>query len=308
MGQHPWQPARVRALVTGAGGFVGGHLLPALEAAGYTVTATDRELDVSNAAVVESCVARVEPDLIVHLAAVSSVPESRAEPELTYRVNFLGTRSVLEACARRAPEARVLLAGSGDQYGTAEPGSRPFRESDPMRPRSPYARTKAAADLLGESYAAKGLAVVRGRAFNHSGPGQDERFVLPSFARQAVEIAAGRREPVMHVGNLESCRDFLDVNDVVAAYLALAAPAVPSGAYNIASGEPRPVGDALETLLRLSGAEARVEIDPERMRPSDFSAGDASNLRNTTGWTPRVSFEEALARLVTDCRQRFGEA
>jgi nucleoside-diphosphate-sugar epimerase len=297
----------VRALVTGAGGFVGGHLLPALEAAGYTVTATDRELDVSDAAVVESCVARLEPDLIVHLAAVSSVPASLSEPELTYRVNFLGTRSVLEACARRAPAARVLLAGSGDQYGTAEPGSRPFRETDPMRPRSPYARTKAAADLLGESYAAKGLAVLRGRAFNHSGPGQDEHFVLPSFARQAVEIAAGRRDPVLHVGNLESRRDFLDVEDVVAAYLALAAPGVAPGAYNIASGQPRAVGDALEALLRLTGAEARVEIDPERMRPSDFSAGDASNLRKATGWSPRVSFEQTLARLVADCRQRLGE-
>lgn len=298
----------MRALVTGAGGFVGGHLLPALEAAGYTVTATDRELDVSDAAVIEDFVARLEPHLIVHLAAVSSVPASQSEPELTYRVNYLGTRSVLEACVRRAPEARVILAGSGDQYGTAEPGSRPFRESDPMRPRSPYSRTKAAADLLGESYAAKGLAVIRCRAFNHTGAGQEERFVLPSFAKQAVEIAAGARDPVLHVGNLESHRDFLDVEDVVAAYLALAAPEVPSGAYNIASGQPRPVGDALEALLRLSGAEARIEIDPERMRPSDFSAGDSSKLRNTTGWSPRVSFEETLTRLVKDLQRRLGQA
>lgn len=282
--------------------------MPALEAAGYQVAASDRELDVSDAEAMETRVAQVAPDLVIHLAAVSSVPASRSAPELTYRVNFLGARAVLEACARRAPRARVLLAGSGDQYGTAEPGSQPFREGDALRPRSPYACTKAAADLLGESYAARGLCVVRGRAFNHSGPGQDDRFVVASFARQAAEIASGRREPLLQVGNLESRRDFLDVQDVVAAYLALAAPEIAPGAYNIASGEPRRVGDALETLLRLAGITPQVEVDPERMRPTDFAAGDSSRLRDATGWAPRVAFEETLARVLDDWRRRINGA
>ena len=294
--------------MTGASGFVGGHLVPALERAGWEVAATDRELDVSDAALVEARVGALGPDLIVHLAAVSSVPASRSEPDLTYRVNFLGTLAVLEAARRRAPAARVILAGSGDQYGTAEPGSPPFRERDPLRPRSPYARTKAAADLLGAAYAQHGLDVVRARAFNHTGPGQDERFVLASFAKQAVEIAEGRSEPVLRVGNLDSCRDFLDVDDVVAAYLALASPDVPAGVYNIASGRARRLGEALEALLRLAGTAPRVEADPARVRPTDFSAGDASRLRAAAGWEPRVDFEETLARVVADWRERVGSS
>ena len=171
-----------------------------LKRAGYEVVATDIELEVSDAPAVEAAVAGAAPVLLVHLAAVSFVPDSRAEPERTYRVNFLGTRAVLEAAARAAPEARVLLACSGDQYGSAALGEPPFTETSPQRPRSPYAHTKVAADLLGACYAARGLDVVRSRAFNHTGPGQADGFVLPSFARQAVEISLGRREPVMRVG------------------------------------------------------------------------------------------------------------
>lgn len=295
-------------MVTGAAGFVGRHLVPALEREGWQVTATDRDLDVADFDAVEAHVARVEPGLIVHLAAISSVPASRSAPDLTYRVNFLGTRALLEAAARRAPRARLLLAGSGDQYGTAAPGSPPFSESDPFRPRSPYARTKAAADLLGAAYAERGLDVVRARAFNHSGPGQEEHFVLASFARQAAEIAAGAAEAVLRVGNLDSCRDFLDVEDVVAAYLALASRETPAGAYNIASGRPRRVGEALEALLSLAGVAPRVESDPERMRPTDFAAGDSSRLREVSGWEPHVPFEQMLARILEYWRQRISAA
>jgi GDP-4-dehydro-6-deoxy-D-mannose reductase len=294
----------VRALVTGAAGFVGGHLLPALERAGYEAIGTDRELDVADAGAVEARMAELRPDLVVHLAAVSAVPVSRREPERTFRVNFLGTRSVLEAVSRRAQAARVLLVGTGDAYGAAQPGRPPFRETDPLRPASPYARTKAAADLLGATHAARGLDVVRIRAFNHTGPGQDDRFVLPSFARQAVEIAAGLREPLLRVGNLASARDFLDIEDVVGAYLALARPGVPCDSYNVASGRAVRIGDALDALLRLAGVAPRVEVDPARMRPTDLSVGDASRLRDATGWAPRVPFETTLARLVADWKER----
>jgi nucleoside-diphosphate-sugar epimerase len=295
----------VRAFVTGAAGFVGRHLVPRLSRAGYEVVATDVELEVSDASAVEAAVASAAPALLVHLAAVSFVPESRADPERTYRVNFLGTRAVLEAAARAAPGARVLLACSADQYGSAAPGAPPFTEASPQQPRSPYAHTKVAADLLGACYAARGLDVVRSRAFNHTGPGQAEGFVLPSFARQAVEIALGRREPVVRVGNLDSVRDFLDVEDVLEAYLALADRALPAGAYNVASGRGVRIGDALEAILRLAGVEPRIEIDPERLRPTDQAVGDAKRLREATGWAPRVAFETTLERLVAHWRERL---
>jgi nucleoside-diphosphate-sugar epimerase len=295
----------VRAFVTGAKGFVGRHLVPRLRRAGYEVVATDIELEVSNAPAVEAAVARATPALLIHLAAVSFVPESRADPERTYRVNFLGARAVLEAAARAAPGARVLLACSGDQYGPSAPGAAPFTEASPQRPRSPYAHTKVAADLLGDCYAARGLDVVRSRAFNHTGPGQTEGFVLPSFARQAVEIALGRREPVMRVGNLDSVRDFLDVEDVLEAYLALAAPGVPAGVYNVASGRAVRIGDALEAVLKHAGVAPRIEVVPERMRPTDQVVGDATRLREATGWEPRVPFDTTLERLVTHWRERL---
>jgi nucleoside-diphosphate-sugar epimerase len=295
----------MRAFVTGAAGFVGRHLVPRLRRAGYQVVATDIELEISDAPAVEAAVAKAAPALLVHLAAVSFVPESRVEPERTYRVNFLGTRSVLEAARRAAPGARVLLACSADQYGSAAPGAAPFTEASPLRPHSPYAHTKVAADLLGACYAARGLDVVRTRAFNHTGPGQAEGFALPSFARQAVEIALGRREPVVRVGNLESVRDFLDVEDVVEAYLALAGRSAPAGVYNVASGRGVRIGHALGAILNLAGVEPRIEVEPERLRPTDQTLGDATRLREATGWAPKLALETTLERLVAHWRERL---
>lgn len=298
----------MRALVTGADGFVGRHLVPRLAAAGFEVRASDLELDVADAAAVSAVVRELEPGLIVHLAAISSVPDAARDPGLTYRVNFLGTRSVLEAAARHADGARVLLVSSADAYGSTTPGGAPFDEAAPLRPGSSYARTKAAADLLGGAYAARGLDVMRIRSFNHTGPGQTASFVLPSFAKQAVEIAAGRREPRLRVGNLDSARDFLDVQDVVEAYLRLADRQTPAGIYNVASGHSVRIGDALESILRIAGATAEIEVDPERFRPTDFAVGDAARLHEATGWEPRIAFEDTLRRLVEDWRLRVSES
>jgi nucleoside-diphosphate-sugar epimerase len=294
----------VRAFVTGSAGFVGRHLVPRLAADGYEVVATDREVDVADCSATESAVTAARPDLVIHLAAVSSVPESLLDPGRTYRVNYLGTRSILEATAGVAPDARVLLVGSADPYGSVAPGAAPFDESAALRPRSPYARTKAAADLLGAAYAARGLDVVRTRAFNHTGPGQADGFVLASFARQAVEIAEGQREPVLRVGNLDSVRDFLDVEDVVEAYLALADRRVPAGAYNIASGTGVRIGTALDALIRIAGVAPRIEVEPERLRETDSAVGDARRLRRVTGWAPRIPFQQTLEQLVADWCQR----
>jgi GDP-4-dehydro-6-deoxy-D-mannose reductase len=292
----------VRVLVTGASGFVGGFLAPRLRADGWDVVGCDQEVDVTDASAVARHVAQVAPDAIIHLAAQSSVALSWQNPALTYRVNFLGSRSILEAAAEKTPAARVMLVGSADQYGSSEPGAPPLDESAPLRPRSPYARTKAAADRLGERYAEDGLDVIRIRAFNHSGPGQSDTFVMSSWARQAAEIACGKRAPMFRVGNLDSVRDFLDVEDVVDAYARLLDRQVPAGAYNVASGRGVRLRDMLEQLLALAGIQPKVEIDPERMRPLDVSVGNSDRLRAATGWEPRIPLERSLERLLESWR------
>lgn len=294
----------MRAFITGAAGFVGRHLAPRLEAAGYEVVGRDQELDVTDAAVLDAEIGRVSPDVVLHLAAQSSVAKALKTENLTYRVNFVGARNLLEAVARRAPGARVLLVSSGDVYGLAQPESPPFSEDAPLRPRSAYARGKACADLLGATYARRGLDVVRVRPFSHTGPGQSETFVAPSFARQAVQIAAGRREAKLLVGNLDSIRDFLDVEDVVEAYLRLLDRNVPAGVYNVASGVGRRVGDLLEGLLHRAGVAPHIEVDAERLRPADRAVGDATRLRRATGWEPKVPFERTLDRVIGDWRER----
>ncbi|HXK26292.1 MAG TPA: GDP-mannose 4,6-dehydratase [Myxococcota bacterium] len=298
----------MQALVTGAAGFVGRHLVPRMQREGWQVRAVDRELDVRDADAVAGCVAELAPRAIVHLAAQSSVAQSSDAPEASARINYLGACNLLEAVSRHAPRARVLLVGSGEQYGPAEPGGAPWNEAAPLRPRSPYARSKACADLLGAGYAARGSDVVRVRAFNHTGPGQSDVFVLASFARQAALIAAGRREPEIAVGNLDSVRDFLDVDDVVDAYLRLLDPRVPAGAYNVASGVGRRIGALLDALRAEAGIEARVRVDPARVRPADASVGDAAKLRAATGWAPRVPFELTLRRLLDDWCARVAAA
>lgn len=193
-------------------------------------------------------------------------------------------------------------------YGLTEPGAAPFDESAPLRPRSAYARTKACADLLAGDYAARGLDVVRVRPFSHTGPGQTDTFVVPSFAKQLAEIAAGRREPLLQVGNLESVRDLLDVEDVVEAYTRLLDPEVPAGVYNLASGVGRRIADVLQALTDHAGVEPRIEIDPNKHRPTDHGVGNADRLRRATGWEPRVDFDVTLARVFNDWRERIRAA
>lgn len=297
----------MRVFVTGSSGFVGGHLVPRLREAGHEPVGIEREHDVTHPADLAPALDETRPDAVVHLAARSSVAESLRDPMACYRVNFLGTAHLLEQVRRCAPAARVLLVGSGDQYGPATAGTPPYRETDPLDPRNPYARTKAAAEWLGTRAAARGLDVVRVRAFNHTGPGQTERFVASSFARQVAEIGLGRRAARLRVGNLDSVRDFLDVGDVVAAYLALLDRRVPAAVYNVATSRAVRVGELLDTLLELAGASAEIEVDPERFRPTDALVGDATRLRDATGWTPRTPLRETLRALLADWQRRLSE-
>ena len=288
----------MRILVTGASGFVGRHLVPRLRRDAHEVVETDRELDVADLRAVTSALEQIRPDAIVHLAAQSSVAVSMNAPAETYTTNYLGTRSVLEAALHTSGGVRVLLVTSADTYGSARPGSPPFTEASPLRPRSPYARSKAAADLLGAHYATRGVDVLRARSFNHTGPGQSDSFVLPSFAHQLAEIASGRRDAQLRVGNLDSVRDFLDVDDVVDAYARLIEPGVPHGVYNVSSGIGITVRSHLETMIRLSGVEPTIDVDPERFRPTDHSVGDPEKLGEATGWAPRIPIAKTLERLV----------
>jgi GDP-4-dehydro-6-deoxy-D-mannose reductase len=289
----------MRVLVTGASGFVGRRLERRLVEEGHEVFPCDRDtVDVAEASDVDGIVGESSPDAVIHLAAVSFVPDSVRDPSLTYRVNFLGVRNLIDALERIAPQARLLLIGSGDQYAPMQPGSAPRRECDPLSPRSPYARTKAAAEQLGGLAADRGLAAVRVRAFNHTGPGQAPLFVAPDFARQIAAIAAGRRAPEMRVGNLDSVRDFLHVDDVVDAYLRLLDPDVPAVVYNVASGNGTRIGDLLDILGELAGVRPKIEVDPARFRPADALVGDPTRLREATGWTPSRDLRGTLHELL----------
>jgi len=293
-------------LVTGAEGFVGSVLLARLRARGAEVIASDRgDLDVVDEARVRAAVADAQPDAVVHLAAISFVPEAEADGGSALRVNYLGTRHVLAAVEAAAPRARVLLVSSSTVYGPAEADAPPFDESSPLRPANAYARTKAAADLLGAAYAERGLAVWRARPWNHTGAGRPDRFVESSFARQLAEIEAGRRPPRIEVGALDSLRDFLHVEDVVDAYLALLEGTAEPGVYNVASGRGVTIRALLERLLAQTRLSPELVVDPARLRPPDASVGSAARLHAQTGWAPRRSLDQALSELLDGWRERI---
>lgn len=309
----------IRVLVTGAGGFVGtwllarlGEVLPA-GATVVPVTSAAAEtdavvVDIIDAAAVDDLVRTQRPTAIVHLAAISSPVEARQSAHRAWAVNFQGTMNLAESVLRHAPEARFLFAGSSEAYGASfNAAGGILDESAALNPLNVYAATKAAADLLLGQMAEDGLQAVRFRPFNHTGPGQSDRFVVPAFAAQIAAIERGEREPVMRVGNLEAKRDFLDVRDVVAAYaLAITAPSLPRGLIlNLASGQPRRIGDVLDTLLGMSAARIAVVLDPALMRPSDIplTGGSRQRAEQLLGWHPAVDWQTTLSDVLDTCRR-----
>jgi GDP-4-dehydro-6-deoxy-D-mannose reductase len=275
-----------RVLVTGPNGFVGGHLRAELGDAFVPF-----EGDVLDAQALRASVRETRPKGVVHLAALSSVGESWSDVAEVWRVNVLGTLNVLEALRAEAPDARLLFASSGDVYGRAE--QIPTPEKAPVEPVSPYAASKAAAEIACRQAE---LEVVVARAFPHVGPGQDERFAVGSWTAQLARLRA-EGGGVLSVGDLEVERDLNDVRDVCRAYRLLLDPRVPAGTYNVASGRAVPLSRVVELLVGLAGVEVEVERDETRMRPAEVPllVGDPSKLRAATGWTPEIPLERTLA-------------
>ncbi len=300
-----------RCLITGCGGFIGSHLAERLLAEGWSVCGTARgprrnlehlrhRLDVRDCDILdnvhlEELVAEAPPDVVFHLAAQSSVPDSWRQPELTFRVNVFGTLYLLEALRRAAPGATVVAVTSSAIYGLTHGHELPVKECREPRPSSPYGVSKTAADMLGRLYwQAYRLKVVRARPFFVTGP-RKRGDVCSDFCRGAVEIENGQRQS-LDVGNLEAVRDFVDVRDAVEALRLLAAKGQPGEAYDICSGTGTRVSDLLSMVTGAARARITVHRDPARYRPLDdpITIGDRSRL-SALGWAPRLPIEQTVA-------------
>ncbi|WP_106753405.1 GDP-mannose 4,6-dehydratase [Pannonibacter carbonis] len=319
-----------RVLVTGAGGFAarpllarlaevvdpdGGHVAvfgPSGADAPAKLPACFRPeaCDLVRPGAIDAILGSAKPDIILHLAAQSSVSASlTGGAARTWDVNLFGTRQLAEAVARHVPAAILLFASTVEVYGLAFRSGR-LDETAATAPQNPYARSKRAAeDLLLDTLPASTRLIIT-RMTNHSGPGQAAQFVLPSFARQIAQIEAGQSAPVLHVGNLDAERDFLHVDDVIEAELALlgAAPSLAHRTYNIASGTPVPISALLDKMLAQARTPIEIRIDPARLRPSDIPRVDVDpgRLMAETGWRPAVSLDQLVTDILADQRRQTG--
>jgi len=304
-----------RVLVTGSGGFVGRILVGKLVEAGYEVWGADRmptkgvfagkreltvELTDENA--VGGMLDEAKPAGIFHLAAQASVRKSFDKPIETILNNTLPILYILDRIKLGGAACRLLTVGSADEYGTvADPDQLPLREDSPVNPNNPYALAKSIQNQYCLGYASLyGLDVVLTRSFNHTGPGQADMFVLPSFARQVTEIKLGRREPVIEVGNLDVKRDFLDARDVCDAYIVLMEKGTRGETYNICTGVSYVLRELLDTMCRLAGVDVNIVVDPNRLRPADTPElrGVGDKMHADTGWVPRFKIEDTLTDLL----------
>jgi len=316
-----------RALVTGAAGFVGKWLCAALVQDGWSVTAcahseADVEAarapgpwgslgpvswktgDIRDVAFIEGLIA-LQPQAILHLAAVSHVQHATKSPTLAWEVNLLASVQLLNAALRLresgAVDPLVLLIGSAEQYGRQPAESMPLGEGVPLSPVTVYGATKAAQEIAGlQAFHASGLRVIAARPFPHTGPGQEERFVLPALVARAEALRTSGSGAPMLTGNLTPVRDFLHVSDVVAAYIALLHAGRPGTVYNVASGTGLSVREVVERVLQRTGVQAELKEDPALVRAVDVPilVGDAARLSAHTGWKPTRGFDSILDDLL----------
>ncbi len=296
----------MRALVTGASGFVGRYLVDALRRDGAEAIACGGprdgaeylRLDVRDAASIDAALAAARPDVVFHLAAQTFVPEATQSPIESYDINAMGTARLAQALRRYAAAnpPRIVFASTAEVYGRRPPGDYPLRETLDLRPVNPYGAGKAAAEAMLQAAARSfGVDVVIARSFNHIGPGQNDRFVVASFATQLARMAAGGR-PQLFVGDVTVARDFLDVRDVAEAYVALSRDGESGEIYNVCSGRAITIHDVLRELIATARVPVEVREDPPRLRPAEtpLSVGDPSKLRERTGWRPKISLPQSL--------------
>ena len=316
----------MRLFVTGAGGFVGGHLVdyfltlpdPSVHAGVFlppgqnpvldSLPVAQHRIDLRDAAAVRAVLQDIQPDAVVHLAAMADVSQSFKDPWGTLENNIVCQLNVLQAVLALGLKARILVVSSAEIYGAAGGTGEPLDEDRPFLPANPYSVSKVTQDMLALQYfLSHAMPIIRARPFNHIGPRQSGGFVAADFASQIAAIEAGCQEPVMFVGNLAAERDFTDVRDVVRAYYLLLDKGEPGEAYNICSGKAYSIQYLLDTLLSFSTATIEVRPDPARMRPSDVPrrVGDASKLRRRTGWMPAIPFEQTLLDILNDWRERY---
>lgn len=317
--------AKQRILVTGGGGFVAPYVFAALrttladvdlvttvratsEAGAVPSDVARRVMDITDAAATATVIADFQPTHVIHLAGIAAPTKAGADPDLAWRVNLGGTLNVARAILAGAKSATLIFAGSGLVYGDLARSGVPLNETDLLLPNSDYAATKAAADLALGALVSQGLKVIRCRPFNHTGPGQTEDFVLPSFAAQIARIERGDQPPVIEVGNLDAERDFLDVRDVADAYVRCVqrSQELTSGVvFNIASGVPVSIRALLEQLLSLARMPIKVQIDPKRWRPNDLPriVGNASAAARLLGWSPKYNSSTLAESLLNASRR-----
>jgi GDP-4-dehydro-6-deoxy-D-mannose reductase len=296
----------MRVLVTGAHGFVGGWLTRSLAAEGDEVVALDPGVDLRDRARVEDALRGVSADACVHLAALSHVGESWRDPERYYANNVLGTANLVTALVGLAPRPRLLMVSSSEVYGPAREGEEPLSEDRPVRPVSPYAASKAAAELVAlQRQWAGQLEVVVARPFNHTGPGQAPHFVVPGLLARMLEAKATGATSIK-VGNLSVERDFLDVRDVVRAYRMLLRSGVPGEAYNICRGHTTALRELVALMEEVVGVEVSLEIDPALLRVGDPQAIPGSNAKlvAATGFVPRFELRTTIEDMAAAAEGR----
>lgn len=299
---HLLKKSTRKLFITGGSGFVGASIKrfllddPEYQQI-YEIIEPASRIDLRDKTGLVHAFADAMPDAVIHLAAQSFVPQSFKNPLETYEVNFLGTLNLLQALKDSGFSGRMLYVGSGDQYGLVAADVLPLIETHPLKPRNPYAVSKAAAELLCYQWSqTEGLDIVMARPFNHIGPGQSERFAVSDFARQVVEIKLGHRAAEISVGDIDVTRDFTDVRDVVRAYLMLLSEGKSGETYNVCSGKEIPIREVLEQLLALAGVQANIRQDSARFRSAEQRRvyGSCDKLRAASGWQPEIPLQQSL--------------
>ena len=307
---HTLQVGKI--LVTGSSGFVGQHLLGHLRALQIDVTGWDASIDIRDAAAVNAAVKAARPDAVIHLAAIAAPALAQSNQSEAWNVNVLGTLNVAQAILNHVPESTLVFVGTSESYGTSFNASdKPIMEDAALAPANAYGATKAAADLMIGQLARDGLRAVRLRPFNHTGPGQDDTYVISNFARQIAAIEANGGKGILHVGNLDARRDFLDVRDVIRAYVACCTTKItPGTAINISTGKPIAIRDALDALVAASTATIEIETDSKRLRPLEIAtaSGDPSRALALIGWKPDIALSQTLKDVLDYWRGRIGSS